>query len=104
MEAGQKLFEMRLTHEELVQSQSDLLKTAEELDVIERRSFDWKNLRSMEQSPRKTLLERKYEQQKQRATLHAQRQALLLHGLSESQIDDIVKNRKIARFAHGESG
>lgn len=33
---GQKLFELQLTHEELVQGQSDFLRVAEELDVIER--------------------------------------------------------------------
>ena len=33
---GQKLFDMRLTHEELVQAQGDFLRVAEELDVIER--------------------------------------------------------------------
>src|SRR3712207_7858428 len=35
----------------------------------------------------KSLLERKYEQQRQEAILHAQRQALLLHGLSEAQVN-----------------
>ena len=36
VEPGAKLFELRLTHEELVQSQAELLQTAEELDVIGR--------------------------------------------------------------------
>ncbi len=32
----QLLFELRLTHEELVPSQADLLRTIEELDVVRR--------------------------------------------------------------------
>jgi multidrug efflux pump subunit AcrA (membrane-fusion protein) len=43
----------------------------------------------------KTLLERTYEQQKQEAALRAQRQALLLHGLSEKQVDAIVSTRTL---------
>ena len=43
----------------------------------------------------KTLLERKYEQQKQEAALRAQRQALLLHGLSKEQVDKIVASRTL---------
>jgi multidrug efflux pump subunit AcrA (membrane-fusion protein) len=45
----------------------------------------------------KTLLERKYEQQKQQAMLHAQQQALLLHGLSEEQVEEIQINRTLLK-------
>ena len=36
VKGGQVLFEMRLTHEELVQAQGDLLRTAEGLAVTQR--------------------------------------------------------------------
>jgi hypothetical protein len=43
----------------------------------------------------KTLLERQYERQKQEASLKAQRQALLLHGLSAAQVETIVQTRTL---------
>lgn len=95
---GQKLFDMRLTHEDLVQSQADLLRTAEELDVIGREIERIEKLTTEGGLAGKTLLERKYEQQKQQAALRSQRQALLLHGLTTSQVDDILRDRKLLQF------
>lgn len=94
MTAGQPLFELRLTHEELVQAQADLLKTTEELDVVLR---EINRLESVGQGviPAKSVLDRKYEQQKLEGIQRAQRQALLLHGLSESQVNDIIHNRTL---------
>lgn len=92
---GQKLFDLRLTHEELVQSQAELLKTAEELDVVAREIERIEKLAGDGGLAVKTLLERKYEQQKQQAVLRAQRQGLLLHGLSNEQIDAILKDRRL---------
>jgi hypothetical protein len=43
----------------------------------------------------KTLLERKYEQEKQEATLRSQREAMLLHGLSNAQVDEILRTGKL---------
>ena len=45
----------------------------------------------------KTLLERKYEQEKLRGVLQAQREALLLHGLTDEQADAILRDRKLLR-------
>lgn len=92
---GQKLFDLRLTHEDVVQAQSDLLRTAEELDVIRR---EVKRLKSATEGgivARKILLEREYEQQKQEAVFRAQREALRLHGLSDEQIDGIVSTGRL---------
>jgi membrane fusion protein, heavy metal efflux system len=92
---GQKLFELNLTHEDVVQGQADFLKTAQELDVIR------KEVKRLEEVTRngavagKTLLERKYEEQKAEAALRAQREALLLHGLSEEQVSTILETRKL---------
>ncbi|MGC4007424.1 MAG: efflux RND transporter periplasmic adaptor subunit [Pirellulales bacterium] len=46
----------------------------------------------------KRLLEQQYDKQKLEAAFRAQRQGLLLHGLSESQIEDILKTRKLLQF------
>jgi hypothetical protein len=45
----------------------------------------------------RVLLEREYERDKLNALLNAQREALRLHGLSEEQVEWIVKERKLLR-------
>jgi cobalt-zinc-cadmium efflux system membrane fusion protein len=90
----QLLFELRLTHEELVQSQADLLRTVEELDVVRR---EIARLEGIGEGvvPIKTVLDRKYEQQKFEAVLRAQRQGIILHGLDEAQVDEIIAKRTL---------
>lgn len=94
VETGSTLFEMRLTHEELVTAQRDFLKTAESLDVVNR---EIKRLKSLTDGlvPGKRLLDEEYERQKLEAALRAERQGLVLHGLTESQVDDILETRKL---------
>ncbi len=92
--AGQQLFEIRLTHEELVMAQREFLKSAEELDVVKR---EVARLESVGEGivAGKTMLERKFEQQKIEAALHAQQQGLLLHGLTTDQVQAILKTRTL---------
>lgn len=90
---GQPLFELRLTHEDLVTTQRDFLRSVEELDVVK---AEVKRLSSLtEVIEGKRLLEKKYQQKIAEGALHAQRQGLLLHGLSEQQIEQIIKNRTL---------
>ena len=103
---GQPLFEMRLTHEELVQAQGDFLRIAEELDVI-RSEVERRKKITEGAVAGKLLLEIQYEQQKQEAALHAQQQALLLHGLSKEQVQNILDTRMLFQsltiYAPGEA-
>jgi hypothetical protein len=92
---GQPLFEVRLTHEDLLQAQTDFLRTVEELDVIGREIIRLEKATVGGAVAGKTLLERQYEKQKQEANLRAQQQALLLHGLSQEDIDNIVSTRRL---------
>jgi cobalt-zinc-cadmium efflux system membrane fusion protein len=92
---GEKLFEIRLTHEELVQAQSEFLRTAEELDVIQQEIDRLTKVSEGGTIAGKVVLERKYEQQKQLAVQRAQHQALLLHGFSEQQVNDILATRTL---------
>jgi multidrug efflux pump subunit AcrA (membrane-fusion protein) len=92
---GELLFTIRLTHEEIVQAQGDFLKTAVELEVIRREVERLDKIVSTGAIAGKTLRERKYEQEKMESALQAQREALLLHGLSEEQVDAIAKNQKL---------
>ena len=92
---GQPLFSLRLTHEDLVETQSKFLQTVEQLDVIKREIARLEKVTSSGAIAGKRLLERQYEQQQTEALLHAQRQALVLHGLTEKQVDSICETRRL---------
>ena len=92
---GQLLFEQRLTHEELVQAQGDFLRTAEELDVLAQEIARLEEITRDGAVAGKTLLERRYEKQRQEAVLRAQKEALRLHGISDEQIEEILKTRRL---------
>ncbi|MBI3462224.1 MAG: efflux RND transporter periplasmic adaptor subunit, partial [Planctomycetes bacterium] len=94
---GQPLFELRLTHEELVQVQSDLLRLLGELDVVKREVTRLMQVTESGAVATKVLLERQYEQHKLEANIEAQRQTLVLHGLSAEQADAIINQRTLLR-------
>jgi biotin carboxyl carrier protein len=94
---NQRLFELRLTDEDVVAAQASLLRTVEELDVIGREIVRLDAVTREGGVPRKEMLERQYEKQKQEGALRAQKQALLLHGLSQQQVDDIVASHTLLR-------
>ncbi len=95
VEPGAALFQIRLTHEELVASQSEFVRALGELDVEER---ELKRLQAGVDSgviPPRSVLERQYAKEKLEALLGAQREALRLHGLSERQVSQIEKDRRL---------
>ncbi len=94
---GSLLFEIRLTHEDLVQTQTQFLQTLGELEVENREITRLEDVTASGAIPAKTLLERRYAKEKLEALFGAQREALKLHGLSERQIDEIVKTRQLLR-------
>ena len=94
---GRKLFELRLTHEELVQGQSDFLRVAEELDVVEQEIARLEKIAVDGGIAGRQVLERRYEQQNKQAVLRAQHQALLLHGLTEAQVGEILRTRTLLK-------
>jgi membrane fusion protein, heavy metal efflux system len=95
VQPDQPLFDVRLSHEDLLQAQTEFLRTVEELDVIRREVGRLEKVTADGLVAGKTLLERQYERQKAEALLRTQRQALLLHGLSGEQIDRIVATRTL---------
>jgi multidrug efflux pump subunit AcrA (membrane-fusion protein) len=94
---GTLLFEIRLTHEDLVQTQTDFLKSLGELDVEEREIVRLKEVAQSGAVAGKSLLERQYSKEKLEALLQSQREALRLHGLSDRQIEDIARQRRLLR-------
>lgn len=92
---GAPLFDLRLTHEDLVEKQSSLLRSLEELDVVKREVARLEKVTATGAVAGKRLLEQEYEQDKIEASIRAERQALLLHGLTEEQIQAIVDERQL---------
>jgi multidrug efflux pump subunit AcrA (membrane-fusion protein) len=95
IEPGQPLFDLRLTHEDLLQVQTDFLQTVEELDVIGREVARLEKVAADGVIPGKSFLERKYDQQRQEARLRTLREALLLHGLTAEQVQAIMETRTL---------
>lgn len=94
---GALLFDIRLTHEDLVVAQTDFIRSLGELD-IERQEIA--RLRDAAQDggiARKQLLERQYERDKLASLLVVQREALRLHGLTEAHVREIEENRRLLR-------
>ncbi|TWT86710.1 HlyD family secretion protein [Pseudobythopirellula maris] len=93
---NEALFEMRLTHEELVTAQTDYLQTLANLEVVYR---ELTRLQGLGEGviAGKRIIEQQYEQQKLESGLMAEEQALLLHGLTQSQIDSIRQTKELFR-------
>jgi multidrug efflux pump subunit AcrA (membrane-fusion protein) len=91
------LFDIRLTHEELVTAQGEFLKAAEQLDVVNREIARLESIAEGVIAGRR-ILEQKYERQKLAGLLNAQREGLILHGLSEAQVDEILKTRHLLKL------
>src|SRR6201999_3651075 len=96
IEPGSPLFDLRLTHEDLVTVQSEFLATADQLDIVQ---TELDRLQSLTEGviAGKRILELKYERQKLEARMRAQRQAMLLHGLDDSQVDQILETRELLK-------
>lgn len=94
IEPGDPIFHLRLTHEELVQAQLDLLKTTEELGVVVR---ELARMAKIIETPIRAIVEKEYEQQKLEAIQRAQQQALVLHGLSDAQVQGILNDRRLLK-------
>lgn len=97
VEEGDLLFEMRLTHEDLVQAQVDFLKSLSELDVEQKEIARLQPLVDKGALAATVIREREYARDKLEALLSAQREALRLHGLSETQVNAIAEERRLLR-------
>ena len=94
---GDLLIEMRVTHEDLVKAQTEFLKSLGELDIERKEIARLEKVTSSGAVAGKVLLEREYERDKLQAIVDAQREALLLHGLSEEQVRQIATTRRLLR-------
>ncbi len=86
---GELLFEVRLTYEDLVETQTAYLKTISELQVEDREIARLEEATQSGVISGKFLLERRYAKEKLEAFARSQREALRMHGLSQRQVDEI---------------
>jgi multidrug efflux pump subunit AcrA (membrane-fusion protein) len=94
---GDPLFDLRLTHEDLVEKQTALLRDLEQLDVVKQEIERLEEVTSSGAVAAKTLLEKVYERQTIEGAMRAEREALLLHGLSDDQVAQIENQRQLVR-------
>ncbi len=97
VEPNQLLFEIRLTHEDLVRSQTEFVTTLGELDIETREINRLQDVATSGGVARKTLLEREYARDKLQSLVIVQQEALRLHGLSDAQVLKISKDRRLLR-------
>ena len=95
--SGMSLFSLRLTHQDLVKLQEEFLAQLGQKDVIEKEIARLTSATKSGAVARKTLTTREYERQTLEAGLRAARQAMLLHGLTEAQVDRIENERNLIR-------
>ncbi len=92
----QPLFELRLTHEDVVSAQSEFLSALQKLDVIDR---ELERLQGIGEGviPGKRIIDLQYRRDEALTSIQAFRQSLLLHGLTDQQIDAIEQTRTLLR-------
>ncbi len=95
--SGTPLFTLRLTHQDLVNTQEAFLSQLGQLDVEEKEIQRLAQASSSGAIAGKSRLAREYERDKLLASIRAGRQSLLLHGLSEEQIRQIERRRELVR-------
>ena len=94
---GTMLIEIRLTHEDLVKTQTDFVKTLGELDVEQRELKRLQGIVSSGAVAGKLVLQRQYAIDKLTAFLNAQRESLRLHGLNTNQIAQLEESRSLLK-------
>ncbi|MGH7201985.1 MAG: efflux RND transporter periplasmic adaptor subunit, partial [Planctomycetaceae bacterium] len=97
VESGTLLFRLRLTHEDLVEIQTEFLKTLGQLDVERKEIARLDEATRSGSLAKKVLLEHIYKRDVLEAALNAQRESLRLHGLTTEQVERIERERTLVR-------
>ena len=92
---GDLMLEMRLTHEDLVTAQKDYLQALGDRDIELKQIARIEGLATAGAVSNKTLVERQFNRDKLESQLRSQREALRLHGLSDTQIARIDEHRRL---------
>lgn len=97
IQSGRPLFVLRLTHQDLVETQEQFLTSLGQLDVEQREIQRLTSISNTGAIAGKTRLAREYERDKLMAGLMAAKQSMLLHGLTDDQINRIEQTRELIR-------
>lgn len=90
---GDPLFDLRLTHEDVVSAQSEFLNRLQTLDIAKRELTRLNKIADV--IPGKRIIEQEYKRDSAVVALEALKQTLILHGMSEGQIATMEKTRKV---------
>lgn len=93
---GDPLMELELTGDALASSQAVLLDSVQQLQIID---DEIERLRPVakEGIARKNLIEKQYERRRMVSIIESKRQELLIRGLTEQEVDGIIRNSKLVR-------
>ena len=96
VEPGEALFDLRLTHEDVVTAQSELLKCLHDRDIVQ---AELKRLKNISEGviPGSRIIQQEYKVDEAKHALSAIKQTLLLHGMSVEQIANIEKTRQLLK-------
>lgn len=95
--SGIPMFTLRLTHQDLVETQKQFLTALGQLDIEEREIERLTSIASSGAIAARKRIEREYERDKLLASLKAAKQSMLLHGLTQEQINRIETSRELVR-------
>ena len=95
VEPGKSLFKLRVTGEDLIDRQTNLLEQVEQLVVVRQEEDRLRGVVDSGAAAGKSLLERQYERQRLEAAIRAAREGLELVGFGDEQIGTIIKDRKL---------
>ena len=95
--SGAPMFTLRLTHQDLVETQEQFLTALGQLDIEQREIERLTKIASSGAIAARKRIEREYERDKLLASLRAAKQSMLLHGLTKEQIDRIEETRELVR-------
>ena len=96
IDPGVAMFDLRLTHEDVVTAQTEFIANLQILDVANQ---ELNRLQRIGEGviPGKRIIEQQYAVDKARAEISGKRQSLLLHGISEQQIAAMERTREVLR-------
>lgn len=98
VQEGDPLVDLELTGESLASSQSILLDSIKQLEIVRSSIERLSPIAKQGGVPRKDLIEQQNEQKRLQALIESKRQELLVQGFSQSEIDSIENDGKLIRM------
>lgn len=96
---NEPLFELRLTDEELARTQSELLDTIQKLDNVDVKINRLAELATRGGTAKREITMLQLDKKSLQSEQNTRRQQLLIHGFSETQVDEVIKTRQLIRTA-----